>query len=158
MAVQFAPTSIYLESYGEYMSKEELGRDLKLVELDLGYDLASSPRGDLTTIGESYNLAQAIILRLMTMEGELTDLGLSSYGSRLHELIGELNNENTRQMARNYAYECVSQDSRIRRIVDISVETVKREPNRIDIFITVEPVGRGELVEIMYPFSFEVES
>jgi len=140
------------------MSKEELGRDLKLVELDLGYDLKSSPRGSLEIIGEEYNLAQAIILRLRTMEGELSELGLSGYGSRLHELIGEVNNENTRQLARNYAYECVSQDARVRRIVDIAVETVKGEPNRIDIFITVEPIGVVEFVEIMYPFSLEVEA
>ena len=140
------------------MSKEELRRDLRLVELDLGYDLTASPRGDLETIGEEYNRAQAIILRLRTMEGELSELGLSSYGSRLHELIGEVNNENTRQLARNYAQECVSQDARVRRIVDVSVETVKGEPNRIDIFITVEPIGGGELVEIMYPFSLEVEA
>ena len=155
--MQRPPKLDYLLLYGEYMSKEKLGRDLKLVELDLGYDLTTSPRGDLNVIDEEYNLAQAIILRLRTMEGELSELGLSSYGSRLHELIGEVNNENTRQLARNYASECVSQEARVRRIVDITVETVKGEPNRIEIFITVESVGGGEL-EIMYPFSLEVEA
>ncbi len=138
------------------MSKELLGRDLRLTEGELGLDVSASESGDLSTITEEYNLAQALFMRLRTMEGELSDLGHSSYGSRLYELIGEVNNERTREMARNYAMECVSHDPRVSEVVDVSVEAVKGEPNRIDISITIEAIGLTNLLNIVYPFYLEV--
>ncbi len=46
------------------------------------------------------NLAQALILRLLTPKGSLTRLGHPAYGCRLVSLIGELNNDTTRNLAR----------------------------------------------------------
>ncbi len=40
-------------------------------------------------------------------------LGHPDYGSRLHELIGEPNNERTRELVRLYAKECISQEPRV---------------------------------------------
>jgi len=138
------------------MSKEILGRDLRLTEGELGLDVSTSESGDLATITEENNLAQALFMRLRTMEGELSDLGHGSYGSQLYELIGEVNNERTREMARNYAMECVSRDPRVREVVDVTVEAVKGEPNRIDISITIEAIGLTNLLNIVYPFYLEV--
>ncbi len=138
------------------MSRERLGRDLKIVERDPGYDLDLSPTGDLETIGEEYNLAQAIIMRLNTMQGELTDLGHSSYGSRLYELIGEPNNERTRELVRIYALECVTRDPRVEEVVGISVEKVKDDPNRVDINISVRATGLTSILNIVFPFYLEV--
>jgi phage baseplate assembly protein W len=138
------------------MSTEQLGRDLKIVEKDPGYDLNISPTGDLETIGEEYNLAQAIIMRLNTMQGELTDLGHSSYGSRLHELVGEPNNERTRELARIYALESVNRDPRVEEVVGISVETIKGDLNRIDISISVRAMGLTNVLNIVFPFYLEV--
>ncbi|NIN52762.1 MAG: hypothetical protein GTO23_06320 [Nitrososphaeria archaeon] len=138
------------------MSRERLGRDLKIVERDPGYDLNLGPTGDLETIGEEYNLAQAIIMRLNTMQGELTDLGHSSYGSRLYELIGEPNNERTRELVRIYALECVTRDPRVEEVVGISVEKVKDDPNRVDINISVRATGLTSILNIVFPFYLEV--
>jgi phage baseplate assembly protein W len=138
------------------MSRERLGRDLKIVEKDLGYDLNLGPTGDLETIGEEYNLAQAIIMRLNTMQGELTDLGHSSYGSRLYELIGEPNNERTRELVRIYALECVTRDPRVEEVVGISVEKVKDDLNRVDINISVRATGLTSILNIVFPFYLEV--
>jgi phage baseplate assembly protein W len=138
------------------MSRERLGRDLKIVEKDPGYDLNLDPTGDLETIGEEYNLAQAIIMRLNTMQGELTDLGHSSYGSRLYELIGEPNNERTRELVRIYALECVTRDPRVEEVVGISVEKVKDDLNRVDINISVRATGLTSILNIVFPFYLEV--
>ena len=138
------------------MSTEQLGRDLKIVEKDPGYDLNISPTGDLETIGEEYNLAQAIIMRLNTMQGELTDLGHSSYGSRLHELVGEPNNERTRELVSLYALESVNRDPRVEEVVGISVETIKGDLSRIDISISVKAMGLTSILNIVFPFYLEV--
>jgi len=138
------------------MSRERLGRDLKIVERDPGYDLNISPTGDLETIGEEYNLAQAIIMRLNTMQGELTDLGHSSYGSRLYELIGEPNNERTRELVRIYALESVNRDPRVEEVVGISVEKFKDDPSRVDISISVRATGLTSILNIVFPFYLEV--
>jgi phage baseplate assembly protein W len=138
------------------MSTEQLGRDLKIVEKDPGYDLNISPSGDLETIGEEYNLAQAIIMRLNTMQGDLTDIGHSSYGSRLHELVGEPNNERTRELVRIYALESVNRDPRVEEVVNISVEQIEGDLNRIDISISVRATGLTSILNIVFPFYLEV--
>lgn len=142
------------------MSKELLGKDLKLVDdiVDkvFGSDLAVSPSGDLDTVSEELNLGQAIINRIRTKQGELGELGHSLYGSRLFELVGEPNNERTRELARLYTREAVSRDPRVREIFSISAETPKDDPSRININVSVIPVGRTNILNIVFPFYLEV--
>src|SRR5881394_1026881 len=60
-------------------------------------DLTPNPPGipyrdetvDLAMARGVENLQQALILRLLTPLGSLSDLGHAGYGSRLHELIGQ---------------------------------------------------------------------
>jgi phage baseplate assembly protein W len=138
------------------MSMEKLGRDIKIFQKDPGYDLGLSPTGDLETIGEEYNLAQAIIMRLNTMQGELRDLGHSSYGSRLSELIGEPNNERTRELARIYALESVTRDPRVEEVVGINAEMFKDDLRRININISVKAKGLATILNMVFPFYLEV--
>ncbi len=138
------------------MSKQMLGRDLKLADEELGSDLALGPTGDLEMIGDEYNLSQAIINSLRTRRGELSDLGHPNYGSRLYELIGEPNNERTRNLARIYASECIARDPRVQEIVDITVNTPKDDPYRIDLDIAILPIGGSTPLNIVFPFYLEV--
>jgi len=138
------------------MLKEILGKDLRLVEEELGSDLALGPTGDLQTIGEEYNLSQAIINGLRTRRGELSDLGHPNYGSRLYELIGKPNNERTRNLARIYASESIARDPRVQEIVGITVNTPKDDPFRIDLDIAVLPIGSSTPLNIVFPFYLEV--
>ena len=138
------------------MPMEMLGKDIKIFERDPGYDLGLSPTGDLETIGEEYNLAQAIIMRLNTMQGELRDLGHSSYGSRLSELIGEPNNERTRELARIYALESVTRDPRVEEVVGISAEMFKDDPRQINLNISVRAKGLTTILNMVFPFYLEV--
>lgn len=101
-----------------------MGTDLKLEEKGLGSDLLVSPTGDLVIVSEEPNLAQAIINRLRTIEGELYEIEHPTYGSRLYDFIGELNNDLTRNRIRNYIKSTLMKEPRIKEIVKITVKSL----------------------------------
>ena len=103
-------------------NKEILGTDIKLQEKGLGSDLVVSPTGDLVIVSEESNLAQAIINRLRTIEGELYEIEHPTYGSRLYDFIGELNNDITRNRIRNHIKSTLMKEPRIKEIVKITVK------------------------------------
>jgi phage baseplate assembly protein W len=106
-----------------------LGTDLKLQEQGLGSDLQVSPTGDLVIVSEEPNLAQAIINRLRTIEGELYEIEHPTYGSRLYDFIGELNNDLTRNRIRNYIKSTLMKEPRIKEIVKITVKSLIINPS-----------------------------
>jgi phage baseplate assembly protein W len=105
-------------------NKEILGTDLNLQEKGLGSDLVVSPTGDLVIVSEEPNLAQAIINRLRTIEGELYEIEHPTYGSKLYDFIGELNNDITRNRIRNYIKATLMKEPRIKEIVKITVKSL----------------------------------
>ncbi|MDV7400513.1 hypothetical protein RZS08_54360, partial [Arthrospira platensis SPKY1] len=58
------------------------------------------------------NLAQAVILRLLTPRGELAALGHPDYGSRVHELIGRENDGPRRNLLRLFILEALKAEPR----------------------------------------------
>lgn len=141
------------------MSKELLGKDLKLVDdiVDkvLSSDLTIGLGGDLDTVTEELNLGQAIVNRIRTKQGELAELGHPLYGSRLYELIGEPNNERTRGLAKLYTMESVSRDPRVREISSILIEVPKDDPHCININVSIIPIGSTNVLNIVFPFYLE---
>ena len=137
--------------------REIVGKDLKLRFDELGADLTVTSEGDLDTVSDEDNLAQAIIARLTTGEGELHDVGHADYGSRLQELIGEVNNETTRERIKAVVLDCLTQEPRIKEVTSINVRTDPYNPNRVDIEITVLPMGSSTFITLVYPFRLEVE-
>lgn len=146
---------------------EILGSDLMLSDLDHGADLTLTERerrmvekrkefGDLEIVSGALNLGQAILCRLRTRKGELSDLGYPYYGSRLFELIGEPNNGRTRDLARLITQEALLQEPRIKEIVSIVIRTSKEDPHRINIEVNVIPSGSVSPLNIVYPFYLEV--
>lgn len=144
------------------MDEELFGSDLKLqIEmrpeyLGLGVDLQQTKKGDLGVVSGRQNLGQAIMHRLLTRQGELADLGYPMYGSRLHELIGEPNNDRTRELLRLYAKECLRQEPRIKDVLAVSVETVNDNPHAVILDITVMPVRSSVPMNLAFPFYLEV--
>lgn len=134
--------------------KEEIGKDLKLQFDPLGADLIAT-KGDFATISDENNLVQAIIHRLTTDEGELHDIGHADYGSRLHELVGERNNLRTRERLKNLIHFCLAEEPRILEVTDVKVTPNQYDPNRLDIEITVLPIGKSTFLSVVYPFSLE---
>lgn len=88
---------------------------------------------DLQGVTGVDNLQQALLVRFLTQVGELEPLGHPSYGSRLHELVGELNTETTRNRARLFALQALQAEPRIAQVRSIVVETDRKQPTLIEI-------------------------
>src|SRR5262245_23889322 len=107
---------------------------------------------DYDTIDGRDNLGQAILMRLLTPRGELTELGHPEYGSRLHELIGAPNTETRRSLAKLFVLEALAQEPRVAKVLEV---TVSDHPQRtderrhlVDIVIRVQPAGAAGEVAI----------
>ncbi|PKP60321.1 MAG: hypothetical protein CVT89_00020 [Candidatus Altiarchaeales archaeon HGW-Altiarchaeales-2] len=124
------------------------------MDKDVGRDIIINNTGDLETVSGAFNLGQAITNRLMTRKGELSELGHANYGSRMYELIGEPNNERTRELAKIYVKECLSQEPRIKEIVKVVVSPVGND--RIDISISAIPIESEVVLNIVFPFYLEI--
>jgi phage baseplate assembly protein W len=134
---------------------EELGIDLKLNFFEVGADLKVTKKGDYDTIAAEDNLAQAIITRLATDEGELYDIGHADFGSRLFEVIGEINNGATRNRIKAFVRQCLTQERRVKKIISINVSTNPYNSQSVDIEMTILPIKSSEYLTIVYPFSLE---
>lgn len=120
-------------------------------------DLATNPRGtpyrdepvDLALARGVENLQQALILRLLTPLGSLRDLGHESYGSRLHELIGQENVEASKLRARVHTLQAIAQERRIERVLSLEIATVtSNAPHTLRIVARVQPAGGGDPVSL----------
>jgi phage baseplate assembly protein W len=164
-----------------------LGTDLKLNEFikdKLGPDL-SLDGSDLGVISGEMNLAQAILHRLRTIKGELADLGHPDYGSNIYELVGEPNNEYTRERLRIIINETLKQERRVKEIISIIVRIPSNhrtynidntkgiiklaeigtedidnlKANRlesVEVNITIIPIESNVPLNIVFPFYLEV--
>lgn len=118
-------------------------------------DLVTSASGDLATFEGRANLAQAIINRLLTRKGELTGLGHPNYGSRLHQLIGEVNNIRIRGLAEIYIRESLALEPLIKEITQIAFAPPSRVIDRdvLEVTIGVQPVGEKDEITITIPIT-----
>jgi hypothetical protein len=103
-------------------------------------DLAVVP-GDLATVSGRATLAQALIVRLLTPRGSLAPLGHAGYGSRLGELIGRVNTDATRNLARLHTIEALAQERRVRAVRNLTVEVPPGSPDSVRISFSVLPVA-----------------
>jgi phage baseplate assembly protein W len=123
---------------------------------------------DFDIIAGRENLGQSIIMRLLTPRGELAPLGHPEYGSRLHELVGRVNTETTRNLVKLYILEALALEPRIQPRIDITVTPADVDPPRIskgfrnialaprvNVEITVRPTGTTTTVTIG-PFTLEL--
>lgn len=114
--------------------------DLQVVQGGKGGLPQKGHARDAGAVRSRANLAQALVLRLLTQKGALTGLGHPEYGCRLTELIGGLNNETNRHLARLFTIEAINQEPRVREILELSVGTIAGQPGSIRIGFSVSPV------------------
>jgi phage baseplate assembly protein W len=116
---------------------------------------------DLGTVSGTANLAQAILLRLLTPRGELTALAHPEYGSRLHELIGRQNTPTTRNLIKLFILESLKQEPRIAKIIDLQVTPVTGSRTRedvkhlVNVHLQIQPIQATNLITIG-PFTLEL--
>lgn len=101
------------------------------------------------------NLAQAVILRLLTPKGELAALGHPEYGSRVHELIGRENDTPRRNLLKLFILEALQLEPRVAKVVELKVAPSPGLPSTVDVLLRVLPVAAQEVVTIG-PFSIEL--
>jgi phage baseplate assembly protein W len=105
--------------------------------------LRLSVKGDIRDFGVvdgRANLAQALILRLVTQQGSLAALGHPQYGSRLIELIGRGNTETVRNLARLFTLQVLKQEPRVAQVLDLVVDTMAGQPDTVRIRFSVLPL------------------
>jgi phage baseplate assembly protein W len=154
------------------VSHEQFGVDLRLLRnlehqnnRNGGSDLSVSGRPgsnakDLETLAAVQNLQQALLLRFLTRTGELTDLGHPDYGSRLYQLIGELNNEANRNRAKLYVLESLKGEPRVQEVISVKVTQRSAEKGMpswvdrmtVDISISVRTIVDGTVLNLVFPF------
>lgn len=104
---------------------------------------------DLDTVTGRENVAQALILRLLTPKGALGDLGHATYGSRLGELIGQNKTNALRGLCRAYILEAVREEPRVEdKPLAIEFDPLREHLDDFVVEITVQPVAGGDPVSL----------
>ncbi len=102
---------------------------------------------ELATVDGRDNLSQAVIMRLLTPRGELTSLGHPDYGSRLHELIGQVNTDTIRNLVKLHVLECLKREPRIAEsAVEVTLSPGRR--SSVDVRLQVTPTASTDVVTI----------
>lgn len=137
------------------MSTDVLGADLRVVlgppgmaahdasslDLRIGAGVTDPALDGPMLVTGRENVAQALILRLLTPRGSLADLGHAAYGSRLHELIGRSKDESARALCKAYVLEVVDQEPRVvDKAVDFAFDIASEAASEIRFVVSVQPV------------------
>lgn len=124
--------------------------DLRLIisnpGLDASIDLANGVSG-LEAISGIDNLAQALTLRLLIDQGELTDLGHPLYGTRLREILGATMDRANLELMRRYVRQTLLSDPRVAEVVQVKVSIRAASLGIVDVEAIITAVG-GESTEI----------
>jgi phage baseplate assembly protein W len=143
---------------------QRLGRDLLLTwagpsggftDGDLATSRRPGPPGvllDLAVASEVPQAAQFLVNRLMTRRGELAALGHPDYGSRHHELIGEPNNERTRNLVKLYILDALRQEPRVAKVLSCSVTSRPYERDMVRVLLQIRLIEQDEPLNLVVPF------
>lgn len=146
------------------MANERLGTDLRLLrnlqhqnDRNRGSDLsvtvrAATGQNDLEVLMRADNLIQALLLRFLTPLGELAPLGHPNYGSRLYELIGERNNETTRNRAKMFVLQALAAEPRVKEVLAVNVKQNLADRTRLDIDISLKAIDADTPLNLVFPF------
>lgn len=130
----------------------ERGRTLTplLVRLLAAHGLEDPPAAaDLASVEGRENLAQALVLRLLTPRGALAALGHPDYGSRLGELIGEHKTEALRARCRAFVLECVAQEPRVQdAATELAFDPLQERVDSFVFLLGVLPVAGGDPITL----------
>ena len=135
------------------------GDDLLLVDYAAGADLSARSGGlaggDLALARGNDNIVQALTLRLRVRRGELAPLGWPDYGSRLHELIGELNVPRTHLKLQAFARQAVEADPRVARVEDVRTAVLPGERDTVRLLLEVRLIDAPTPLNLVFDFPLE---
>jgi phage baseplate assembly protein W len=142
-------TDLRLLANLERQEDRRRGEDLKTVTRP------TTGRTDLLLVSGVENLQQALLLRFLTPRGELAPLGHRTYGSSLHTLIGEPNNETTRNRAKLFALEALQEEPRVAEVLELRVTSPRKQPTLIEIEAKLRAVDSPIPFSLVLPLSLE---
>ncbi len=93
------------------------------------------------------HLQQALAMRLLVARGDLQALGHPNYGSKLHELIGELLDRSNLELLRRYTRQALIEDPRVEAVTQLAVVPHPRQPGVVQISASVQAVS-GKVVAL----------
>ena len=140
------------------------GADLRLLrnlerqnDRERGADLAIARRAsthsvDLETLDAADNLKQALLLRFLTPAGELAALGHPDYGSRLFELIGQLNTDTTRNRAKLFTLQALAAEPRVAKVLSVTATQGASDRTRVDIKVSLLAIDSDTPLNLVFPF------
>ena len=126
------------------------GTDLKVRETAGALDLSGDRSGDLAVAFGNDNIVQALQLRLVVRRGELTRLGWPDYGSRMHELIGEPNDQRTRVIAMGHARTAVEEDPRVKEVKTVTARVPAGERDTVRIEMEIELIHENTPLNLVF--------
>jgi len=104
---------------------------------------------DLAVLNSRQNLAQALLIRLLTPVGTLTGLGHAAYGSQLGLLIGRRKTEELRNLCRAYVLAAVAQEPRVQpKATDLQFSPDEETYNTFVFTVAVQPIAGGDPVSL----------
>lgn len=127
-----------------------MGADIRLVERSQGFDLIATGGGDLAIAAGPDNMEQALRLRLMVRRGELEPLGWPNYGSRIHELIGQPNNQRTRTILMAHARAAIIEDPRVVDIVSLEARVLPGERDTVQLDMEIEIISQPNPLNLVF--------
>lgn len=126
------------------------GSDLAVFDRAGGFDLDVARGGDLAIAEGAANISQALTLRLLVRKGELAPLGLPHYGSRLHELLGERQNQRVRVLAMAFARTAIEQDPRVVKVQEISADSAPDDRGTLRLSMTIELIADPNPLNLVF--------
>jgi phage baseplate assembly protein W len=104
---------------------------------------------DLALVDGRRNIAQALLLRLLTPVGTLAELGHAAYGSRLHELIGRRKTEELRNLCRAFVLEAAAQEARVEpKAIELRFEPEQEGFDNFVFTLAVKPIAEGDPISL----------
>lgn len=141
----------------ERQNSRDRANDLFTTRLDLplAQQADETTIVDLAVLSGADNLKQALLLRFLTPLGELTALGHLDYGSRLHELIGELNSEVNRNRAKVFVLQALAAEPRVKTVRSVQVTQSQTDRTQIDIHVSLRAIDSDTDLNFVFPFFLE---
>lgn len=126
------------------------GTDLRLFERSGSFDLVGDNLGDLALAHAADTISQALTLRLLIRKGDLARLDRPDLGSRLHELIGEPNNQRTRVLAMAYARAAVEQDGRVKEVTSVRASADPGDRTTVHLEMEIELISENTPLNLVF--------
>ncbi|WP_020394488.1 hypothetical protein [Thiolinea disciformis] len=126
--------------------QDRFGVDLKLDFYTNHIHLAGV--SGVETVSGVDNLVQALTLRLLLDQGELSKLGHPRYGSRIRDFLGEPLDRANRELIRRYVRKTLLEDDRVEEVLQVSVSTQADSLNSIQVFAQIKAIGYAQPLPI----------